>query len=125
MAVELVRHSDSRFDLRQLTVFINSYQRVGPLTIGELWAWPSMLKLALIENLRRLAEEILDARAARLEADRYLLAMERAAVQAGQPLPEALRHSAAIVQLLHRIREYGLSWPRSARRSTSTCCRSR
>ncbi|MBI1873667.1 MAG: hypothetical protein HYS05_07240, partial [Acidobacteria bacterium] len=55
MAVELVRHSDSRIDRQQLTVFVNSYQRVAPLTIGELWAWPSMLKLALIENLRRLA----------------------------------------------------------------------
>jgi cyclic beta-1,2-glucan synthetase len=38
---------------------------VAPLTIGELWAWPSMLKLALIENLRRLAEEMLEAREAR------------------------------------------------------------
>ena len=57
MAVELLRHSDSRLDRQQLTRFLNSYQRVAPLTIGELWAWPSMLKLALIENLRRLAEE--------------------------------------------------------------------
>ena len=57
MAVELVRHSDSRLDRQQLAVFMNSYQRVAPLTIGELWAWPSMLKLALIENLRRLAVE--------------------------------------------------------------------
>ena len=65
MAVELVRHSDSRLDRQQLTHFLNSYQRVAPLTIGELWAWPSMLKLALIENLRRLADEMLSARAAR------------------------------------------------------------
>ena len=40
---------------------MNSYQAVAPLTIGELWAWPSMLKLALIENLRRLADETLEA----------------------------------------------------------------
>ena len=52
MAVELVRHSDSRLDLPQLVQFLNSYQRVAPLTIAELWAWPSMLKLALVENLR-------------------------------------------------------------------------
>ena len=51
---------------------MNSYQTVAPLTIGELWAWPSMLKLALIENLRRLAEEMLAARAARRAADAYL-----------------------------------------------------
>src|SRR4030081_1756266 len=68
MAVELVRHSDSRIDRQQLAVFVNSYQRVAPLTIGELWAWPSMLKLALLENLRRLAVETLDSRRARLAA---------------------------------------------------------
>ena len=76
MAVELVRHSDSRIDRQQLAVFVNSYQRVAPLTIGELWAWPSMLKLALIENLRRLASETLDARRARLAADVYVSQVE-------------------------------------------------
>ncbi len=65
IAVELIRHSDSRLDRQQLIQFLNSYQRVAPLTIGELWAWPSMLKLALIENLRRLADEMLRARATR------------------------------------------------------------
>ena len=54
LAMELVRHSDSRLDRQQLLEFLRSYQRVAPLTIGELWAWPSMLKLVLIENLRRL-----------------------------------------------------------------------
>ncbi len=69
IAVELLRYSDSRLDLGQLTQFLNSYQRVAPLTLGELWAWPSMLKLALIENLRRLADEIMIGRAARRAAD--------------------------------------------------------
>ena len=64
MALELIRHSDSRLDRSQLVRFINSYQSVAPLTIGELWAWPSILKLALIENLRRLAEEMMAARTA-------------------------------------------------------------
>src|SRR5580765_2499015 len=72
MAVELLRHSDSRIDRQQLAVFVNSFQRVAPLTIGELWAWPSMLKLALIENLRRLADELLSARAARGAADAHI-----------------------------------------------------
>jgi cyclic beta-1,2-glucan synthetase len=52
MAIELVRHSDSRLDRHQLGRFIESYQTVAPLTIGELWAWPIMLKLALVENPR-------------------------------------------------------------------------
>jgi cyclic beta-1,2-glucan synthetase len=107
MAVELVRHSDSRIDRQQLAVFVNSYQRVAPLTIGELWAWPSMLKLALIENLRRLAVETLDARTARLAADVYVSHVEDDADRAARSLPSGL-HVASIVQILHRVREYGL-----------------
>jgi cyclic beta-1,2-glucan synthetase len=107
MAVELVRHSDSRIDRAQLAAFINSYQRVAPLTIGELWAWPSMLKLALLENLRRLAAETLASRRARLVADAYVARIERDGRDAARPLPSAF-DVASVVQLLHRIREYGL-----------------
>ena len=57
MAVELLRYSDARLDAQRLDRFMNAYQTVAPLSIGELWAWPSMLKLALIEHLRRLSEE--------------------------------------------------------------------
>ena len=113
MAVELVRHSDSRIDRQQLAVFVNSYQRVAPLTIGELWAWPSMLKLALIENLRRLAAEIVDARRARLAADAYVSRIEDGAGHAAPPLP-SIFDLAAVVQLLHRIREYGLRLDRKS-----------
>src|SRR5712691_8302513 len=110
MAVELVRHSDGRIDRQQLAMFINSYQRVAPLTIGELWAWPSMLRLALIENLRRLAVETLESRRARLAADAYVSRIEAEAVvaeQQVQALPPSLS-IAFVVQLLHRGREYGL-----------------
>src|SRR5947207_4882091 len=107
MAVELIRHSDSRLDRQQLLRFINSYQTVAPLTIGELWAWPSMLRLALIENLRRLAEELLDARAALRAADDLLSRIEDHPDQATVPLSPGV-HSAYVVQLLHRAREYDL-----------------
>jgi cyclic beta-1,2-glucan synthetase len=106
MAVELVRHSDSRLDLPQLVQFLNSYQRVAPLTIAELWAWPSMLKLALVENLRRLADELMAAREARLGADAYVSSAEE---RGGGALPTGTA-PAFIVQLLHRIREFGLGF---------------
>jgi cyclic beta-1,2-glucan synthetase len=104
IAVELIRHSDSRLDRHQLVQFLNSYQRVAPLTIGELWAWPSMLKLALIENLRRLAAEMCTARAARRAADAYL---ESADAKTAGALPLGA-DPAFVVQLLHGFREYGL-----------------
>jgi cyclic beta-1,2-glucan synthetase len=107
MAVELVRHSDSRIDRQQLAVFVNSYQRVAPLTIGELWAWPSMLKLALIENLRRLAAETMAARQARLDADAYVARIEAEGGDTARPLPSN-PDITFVVQLLHRLREYGV-----------------
>jgi cyclic beta-1,2-glucan synthetase len=106
MAVELVRHSDSRLDRQQLLRFMNSYQTVAPLTIGELWAWPSMLKLALIENLRRLAEETIVARRARGAADDYVARIDAAGHGRPPPLPPEI-HPAFVVQLLQRAREYG------------------
>ena len=107
VAVELVRHSDSRLERQQLAQFLDSYQRVSPLTIGELWAWPSMLTLALIENLRRLADEMLSARAERRAADVYVSRVEDDADRADATLPQFLA-TAFVVQLLHRVREYGL-----------------
>jgi cyclic beta-1,2-glucan synthetase len=34
---------------------IREYQSVTPLTIGELWAWPVMLRIGLLESVRRMA----------------------------------------------------------------------
>jgi cyclic beta-1,2-glucan synthetase len=107
LAVELVRHSDSRLDRQQLVQFLNSYQGVAPLTLGELWAWPSMLKLALIENLRRLADELLSARTARAAADTYFGRSDDDSGRDAGALPSAF-DPAFLVQLLHRVREYGL-----------------
>ena len=55
LAVEMIMHSDGRIDPDTLFHFITAYQRVSHLKLGELWAIPIMLRLALIENLRRLA----------------------------------------------------------------------
>ncbi len=41
-----------RLDAQRLQRFITAFQSVTPLTMGELWAWPSALKLALVEHVR-------------------------------------------------------------------------
>ncbi len=115
LAVELIRHSDSRLDHAQLVRWLDAFQAVAPLTIGELWAWPSMLKLALVENLRRLAAETTSAQTARREAERYVARIDAEGKGVPPPLPRHL-HPAMVVQLLQRVREYGprLSAVRSA-----------
>src|SRR2546422_4333249 len=84
-----------------------AYQTVAPLTIGELWAWPSMLKLALLESLRRLADETLQGRDARLTADGYLAQIGGAEDTAPlASLPEVLRseeHTSELQSRLHLV----------------------
>jgi cyclic beta-1,2-glucan synthetase len=58
IAVEIISHSDGRVDLASLSDFVKAYQTVTFLKLGELWAIPIMLRLALIENLRRLAIQV-------------------------------------------------------------------
>ena len=65
LSVALMSHTDSYLDSETLRRFINSYQRVSPLSIGELWAVPISLRLALVENLRRLATRIVSSRGER------------------------------------------------------------
>src|SRR4051812_33257817 len=55
IARETISHGDGRLDIDSLGSFVASYQTVTCLTLGELWAIPTMLRLALIENLRRIA----------------------------------------------------------------------
>ena len=55
IALELVAHTDGRIDTLHLTSFVVGHQQIVPLKLGELWAIPIMLRLALIENLRRVA----------------------------------------------------------------------
>lgn len=58
LSIELIAHADGRVDADSLSAFIAAYQEIAPLTLGELWAVPIMLRLALIENLRRVAVRV-------------------------------------------------------------------
>lgn len=58
IAWAFVAHTDSVFDLQKLTAFVAAYQRIEPLTIGELWALAISLRITLVENLRRLAQTV-------------------------------------------------------------------
>ncbi len=106
MAEELVAGSDARLDASRLSSFLLAYQAVTPLPLGELWAWPSVLRLALIENLRRLAARILEASEQRALADRLVAARESGEDRADPPLLPATLHSAFVAEVLKRFGEY-------------------
>ena len=114
LALALIAHTDSRLDTNTLRRFIAAYQTVAPLSIGELWAVAITLRLALVENLRRLASQILTAREQRDQADKLAdKLLELATRQPSGLLPlitdrfakrEHIPH-ALIVQLVQRLRE--------------------
>lgn len=76
---ELISHVDGRVDEGNLSSIVSSYQRVHPFKLGELWAIPIMLRLALIENLRRIAAQIATGRKDRNLANYWAERMLKAA----------------------------------------------
>src|SRR5690349_9926237 len=110
VAWAFVAHTDSRFDPEALRRFVAAYQRVQPLTIGELWAVALTLRVVLVENLRRMAERMVRSRAARQEAD----TLADSLLGSGEPsaiLPVLQRFEKAplerafAVQLVQRLRD--------------------
>ncbi|MGH7366163.1 MAG: glycosyl transferase, partial [Candidatus Rokuibacteriota bacterium] len=110
LAWAFVAHTDSRFEPETLQRFVRGFQRVQPLTIGELWAVPIALRIVLVENLRRLAERIVSGRAARQAADALANELLGLGGRAARPLAfqglEAIALSTPFtVELVQRLRE--------------------
>jgi cellobiose phosphorylase len=72
LVLELISHVDAQMDAEPLRAFIAAYQSVSALKLGELWAIPIMLRLALIENLRRVTARLMIARHDRDLADLWV-----------------------------------------------------
>ena len=121
LARDLVLHTAGRFDLQTLIGYVSAYQRGAVLNIGELWAIPIMLRVALVDELRRRAEDVLEASRNREEARRWGLASpgddrsrqddRRAAAQDGEPAAPAprLRRRAAAVAARSAV-DRGAAW---------------
>jgi cyclic beta-1,2-glucan synthetase len=90
LTLEFISHSHGRLDVDGLRAFIASYQEQRSLTLGELWAIPIMLRLALIENLRRIVASVTAGRRDR----------ERAGFWVEQMLEVAARDPAQVVLVL-------------------------
>ncbi|MBL9190934.1 MAG: hypothetical protein JNJ82_01170, partial [Opitutaceae bacterium] len=72
IVLALISHSDAQIDATPLSAFIAAYQSVTPLTLGELWAIPIMLRLGVIENLQRITTRLAVARTDRDSADAWV-----------------------------------------------------
>ena len=104
-----VAHTDSRFDPEILARYVRAYQELQPLMIGELWALAITLRIVLIENLRRLADAIVQSRTDRRRADALAdRLLKPGDPQAGRMLaehPPTPLADAFAVQLAFRLRD--------------------
>jgi len=126
-----VAHTDSNIAPEALKALVDGYQSVQTLSIGELWALPSLLRFVLIENLRRLAMRVNRGRIMRHIANDVADRLARAEAQATAE-PELAAYAAHAhdttfaTQLLYRLRDgsrsagHALSWLESELESHGT-----
>ncbi|MDN3920642.1 GH36-type glycosyl hydrolase domain-containing protein [Roseateles violae] len=103
-----VAHTDSGFDPALLSAYLRAYQAERELSLAELWALPTTLRVVLIENLRRLAERSVTQQAARDAAHRWFDKPQRelAELEALEPGIRARGVATAFyLQLEHRQEE--------------------
>ena len=111
LAWAFVAHTDSQFDPQMLCRFVRAYQHVQPLTIGELWAVAITLRIVLVENLRRLAGDIVNYQSARREANELadqLLGDDSKKADAGEAILQRFKGTlptAFAAQLVQRLRD--------------------
>ena len=118
LARELIAHTAGRIDLDTASDFAKAYQRTSELTIGETWAIPIMLRLALIEELRRLADGVAAARRSRDKARQWAATMASATVARERTIRRLLAEAreedgrvpaAFVVELLQWLRDQPLT----------------
>lgn len=90
LAIELIAHTEGHVDTDNITLFVAEYQKIASLGMGELWAVPTMLRLGLVENIRRMALRV----AARLieveSADECAKRLRDASEKSPEALTQAL-----------------------------------
>lgn len=96
LALEFIVHTDAAVDPGLAGFFVSMYQQRLELSSGEIWAFPIMLRFALLENLRRLTRE----------AEKELLARRDVFLMVDEVLGDDSRTGTEImVDLAHRITE--------------------
>lgn len=90
LALEFIVHTDAALDPQLAAVFLSSYQTKLELSSGELWAFPIMLRFALLENLRRLMRE----------AEKELIARREAFILVDEVLGDDSRTGTEITQIM-------------------------
>jgi cyclic beta-1,2-glucan synthetase len=90
VAIGLIGHSEGHVDMDNVQLFVREFQRGATLTTGELWAVPTMLRLGLMENIRRMALRTVQRVEEVEAADRWAQRLRDASDEGPAPLASAL-----------------------------------
>ena len=115
-----IAHGDSHFEPSTFSGFVNAYQEIRALSIGELWALPIHLRVTLLENAARMARRIVVSLQARAAADGIVkrINKEEASLDDIQSDFAQLTDHARLSYLVHLIRR--LRDERNVSRATLT-----
>ncbi|KUO77746.1 MAG: hypothetical protein APF77_17805 [Clostridia bacterium BRH_c25] len=117
IALELVSHTDGRFDDKQLVGFVTAYQTQSLLSSGELWTIPMMVRMALIEHIRHVCENIASSQQqwhkAEKLAEQLLSYKDRKPEELLGIAKESMKHLETInpsygEHLLNRLKKHGI-----------------
>ena len=92
IAITLISHTEGRIEVDNLDLFVGAFQQVAPLSIGELWAIPAMLRLGLIESVRRMALRTVRRLRELDEADLWATRLTSAGDESAPALAAALQN---------------------------------
>ena len=76
LAITVISHSEARIDRELIDRAVSAFQSVSSLSIGELWALPAMLRLGLIESIRRMTLRTMQRLEETDAADRWAQRLE-------------------------------------------------
>ncbi|HET8962837.1 MAG TPA: cyclic beta 1-2 glucan synthetase, partial [Chitinophagales bacterium] len=116
ITLQVISHNDGRINIENLSKFLEAYQSVTHLKLGELWSIPIMLRLALIENIRRVSARLANDRIERNLANYWAIKMIETAETAPKDIVIALADmarskppitSAFVAELIRQLRGKG------------------
>jgi cyclic beta-1,2-glucan synthetase len=90
LAITLISHTEGRIDIDNVDLFVGAFQDVSPLSIGELWAIPAMLRLGLVESVRRMTLRTVQRLDEIERADRWAARIQAANEEGGPALGASL-----------------------------------
>ena len=115
VAIELIAHTEGYLKPENIDLFVREFQRGATLTTGELWATPTMLRLGLIENIRRMTLRVTQRLDELDSADKWAKRLREASEGGAQSLSAVLAEfvndhppltPAFVSRFLQQIRSY-------------------